>query len=83
MKAVLGEREIDISRLTEKRMREILSGMDDFKFERDLVERTLKARGHQCIFLPKYHCELKTKKGYGAKPKTTKENTCDYTFISL
>ena len=72
MKAVLGERGIDVSRLTEKRMREILSEMDDFKFERGFVEQTLKARGHQCIFLPKYHCELNTIKRVWGQAKNYK-----------
>ena len=39
-------------------MARLLSKQDDFFFQESLLEQKLKARGHICIFLPKFHCEL-------------------------
>jgi len=39
-------------------MAHLLSQQDDFKNQPSLVETLIKAAGHKCIFLPKFHCEL-------------------------
>jgi hypothetical protein len=39
-------------------MARLLSKQDDFKFQESLLEQKFKARGHFCVFLPKFHCEL-------------------------
>ncbi|KJA14630.1 hypothetical protein HYPSUDRAFT_98697, partial [Hypholoma sublateritium FD-334 SS-4] len=31
---------------------------DDFKNQPSMLETFIKSRGHECIFLPKFHCEL-------------------------
>jgi len=36
----------------------LLSKQDDFHFQKSLLEQKLKAKGHMCVFLPKFHCEL-------------------------
>jgi len=36
----------------------LLSKQDDFHFQESLLEQKLKAKGHMCVFLPKFHCEL-------------------------
>ena len=36
----------------------ILEYQDDFKEQKSLVQETIEAAGHHCIFLPKFHCEL-------------------------
>jgi hypothetical protein len=36
----------------------LLSNQDDFRHQESLLEQKIKARGHLCIFLPKFHCEL-------------------------
>jgi hypothetical protein len=36
----------------------LLSKQDDFHVQESLLEQKIKARGHMCIFLPKFHCEL-------------------------
>jgi hypothetical protein len=39
-------------------MARLLSNQDDFCHQESLLEQKIKARGHFCIFLPKFHCEL-------------------------
>jgi hypothetical protein len=39
-------------------MARLLSKQDDFVNQPSLLEQTIKDRGHLCVFLPKFHCEL-------------------------
>ena len=39
-------------------MARLLSRQEDFRNQVSLLEQTITARGHLCIFLPKFHCEL-------------------------
>lgn len=39
-------------------MYRVLSLQDDFVHEKPLLQHYLEGRGHVCIFLPKFHCEL-------------------------
>jgi len=39
-------------------MARLLSKQDDFRFQESLLEQKIKSRGHICVFLPKFHCEL-------------------------
>lgn len=39
-------------------MARLLSKQPDFLNQESLLETKIKARGHLCIFLPKFHCEL-------------------------
>lgn len=36
----------------------ILQGHQDFREQKSLIATTIEARGHKCVFLPKFHCEL-------------------------
>jgi hypothetical protein len=36
----------------------LLSKQDDFCLQESLFEQKLKSKGHLCVFLPKFHCEL-------------------------
>ena len=36
----------------------LLSKQDDFANQPSMLETLIKGRGHECIFLPKFHCEL-------------------------
>jgi hypothetical protein len=36
----------------------LLSQQDDFKNQESRLETFIRNRGHECIFLPKFHCEL-------------------------
>jgi hypothetical protein len=39
-------------------MHRVLSLQDDFANEKPLLQHYLEGRGHVCLFLPKFHCEL-------------------------
>lgn len=39
-------------------MAHLLSKQDDFRLQESLLEQKIKAKGHLCVFLPKFHCEL-------------------------
>jgi hypothetical protein len=36
----------------------LLSKQDDFANQESMLETLIKKAGHECIFLPKFHCEL-------------------------
>ena len=70
LKSVLEERGFDVRKLKAKCkpvcpvensnccMARLLSQQDDFKNQISMLEVLVKARGHEIIFLPKFHCEL-------------------------
>jgi hypothetical protein len=70
LKAVLEERGFDVSRLRAKCapvcpfeshnccMARLLSQQEDFINQESMLETLIKSAGHECIFLPKFHCEL-------------------------
>jgi hypothetical protein len=39
-------------------MARLLSQQDDFKNQPSMLETFIHSRGHECMFLPKFHCEL-------------------------
>ena len=39
-------------------MAHLLSKQDDFMNQVSMLETLIKEAGHECIFLPKFHCEL-------------------------
>ena len=39
-------------------MARLLSKQDNFHLQESLLEQKIKAKGHQCIFLPKFHYKL-------------------------
>ncbi len=39
-------------------MAHLLSKQDDFCLQESLLEQKIKSKGHLCVFLPKFHCEL-------------------------
>ena len=70
MQRVLQERGFDVAGLHAKCspvcpientnccMARLLSQQDDFKNQPSMLETYIHSRGHECIFLPKFHCEL-------------------------
>ncbi|KIK52546.1 hypothetical protein GYMLUDRAFT_180001 [Collybiopsis luxurians FD-317 M1] len=39
-------------------MRRVLELQNDFANEKPLLELVIEEQGHQCVFFPKFHCEL-------------------------
>lgn len=66
LKNVLIERGIDVRGMKLEDMRNEISTHPDFRVEQPEIAHFLRKRGHACIFLPKFHRELK--KNVGHKP---------------
>jgi hypothetical protein len=70
LKQVLEERGFNISKLKAKCspvcpfesqnccLARLLSQQEDFANQPSMLETLIKGAGHECIFLPKFHCEL-------------------------
>ena len=39
-------------------MSRLLSQQDDFRNQLSMLEQLIRDAGHECLFLPKFHCEL-------------------------
>ena len=49
---------INTTGMKAKEIRDILKGFDDFKASKTILEEYFAMRGHLCLYIPKYHCEL-------------------------
>jgi len=70
LKSVLEERGFDLTGLRSKCspvcpfesqgccMARLLSQQDDFRNQLSMLEQLIHDAGHECLFLPKFHCEL-------------------------
>jgi hypothetical protein len=55
----------------------------DFLAEKSLLKIEITKHGHECLFYPKFHCELNYIEFYwGAVKRYTREN-CNYSFAEL
>jgi hypothetical protein len=61
----------------------ILECQNDFKQQKSLVQETIEAAGHLCIFLPKFHCELNYIEFFWGVMKKYLHDNCNYTFTAL
>jgi hypothetical protein len=52
-------------------MARLLSQQDDFVNQTSMVETLITEAGHECLFLPKFHCELNPIKMVGQLLLTT------------
>ena len=63
--------------------RRVISLEPDFLAQRGAIEELIKKAGHECIFYPKFHCELNFIERYwGASKRYAREN-CDYSWSGL
>ena len=58
MKLVLQERGIDVKGMNAEKMRQKFNEFTDFTNQPTILEELVQRRGHICLYLPKYHCEL-------------------------
>ena len=64
-------------------MRNIISNQPDFKEQKCRVAEIVEERGHICIFLPKFHCELNWIEMYWGYVKRLVRQQCTYSFRDL
>ena len=48
-----------------------------------MVERFISSRGHECLFLPKYHCELNPIERVWGRAKDHTRKSCKYNNAAL
>ena len=59
LRCVLEERSVNTHGMKAKEMRDELRKFEDFQSDGvPLVEEMVTGRGHMCVFIPKFHCEL-------------------------
>ena len=80
---VLKERGIDTRNRKVDNMRKELASHSDFRDEKTKIEHTLYRRGHACILLPKFHCELNAIKRCWAQAKRYTRAYSSYTTAGL
>ena len=61
----------------------ILEYQPNFQAQKWLVQETIKALGHLCLILLKFHCELNFIKFFWGVIKQYLRDSCDYTFDTL
>jgi hypothetical protein len=61
----------------------LLSRQPDFLRQKPAVVEYLESRGHLCLLLPKYHCELNWIERWWGLAKQHTRKYCDYTFPGL
>ena len=79
-KRVLMERGIDTSGMKLEDMRNELASHLDFREEQPEITNFLRRKGHACIFLPKFHCELNPIEKCWAQAK---RYTCAHTNYTI
>lgn len=60
-----------------------LANQPDFLEQECQIMAIVKAAGHLCLFLPKYHCELNIIEFFWGKTKNHTRECCDFTLEGL
>jgi hypothetical protein len=63
--------------------RHCLASFADFRSQKSILEETIVAAGHVCLFFPKYHCELNPIESYWGAAKRHARSNCDYSWDGL
>ena len=61
----------------------LMNAQGDFMSEKTLVEHLVEQRGHQIIWIPKFHCELNWIEMIWGQSKKHTRKVCAYTFPAL
>lgn len=83
MKAVLEERGVNTERMKANDMRTVLSFHDDFISEKTMVEKIVTEKGHKCVYLPKFHCELNPIERVWGQAKVYSRAHTNFTLVGL
>ena len=76
MKTILIERRIDARGMKLESMRKKLASHPDFHDEQPEIANFLKRKGHACLFLPRFHCELNPiENGWAQAKRYTRAHT--------
>jgi hypothetical protein len=61
----------------------VLESQPNFLAKKSLLEIEITRRGHECLFYPKFHCELNYIEFYWAAVKRYTREHCNYSFAEL
>ena len=60
-----------------------MENQPDFQNEKSRLEIEIVQRGHECLFYPKFHCELNYIEYFQAAVKRYTRENCNYSFSEL
>ena len=83
LRMVLMERGVDVNNMTREDMILEISQHEDFINEKPTVAAYLTSRGHICLFIPKYHCELNPIERVWGHAKKYTRAYCNYSITGL
>ncbi len=83
MAKILTERGVDIAGMSVDAMRLVLAEHDDFKNEKEWLAQAVHDKGHDILFLPKFHCELNYIENVWAYVKSYLRRNCTFNFPAL
>ena len=83
MRAVLEERGVDTAKMKADEMREELKKFPDFTSDVPIVQEMIEERGHMCMFIPKYHCELNPIERCWCHAKKLTRKRCNGSIVKL
>lgn len=84
LKRVLEECGINMSKLNQKQMREVLGNHPDFKYGKSRIERLLAEEFRHIVYMiPKFHCELNPIERVWAQVKRYARAYCKYNIQSF
>ena len=65
------------------KMKEKLQTFEDFATQKSLLEELVESRGHLCMFIPKFHCELNPIEGVWCHAKKQTRAHCNGSIVRL
>ena len=83
LQLVLEERGVNVQGMLKQDMITELQSHADFAAELSIVEHILISRGHNCMFFPKFHCELNPIERVWGQAKRYTRAYCNYSIVGL
>ena len=83
VRQILWERGLWRDDLRLESARDLLDAQPDFREAKSALQEMIEDRGHRCIFLPKFHCELNPIEMVWGRMKKELRRICEYSFPAL
>jgi transposase len=83
LKLVLQERGVNVRGKKLEELRRIMSMYSDFHYEKPEIYHYLQRKGHGCLFLPKFHCEINPIEKCWSQAKRYTRARTNYTIMKL
>ena len=80
IKLILEERGVDTTKM---KAADMLGNHHDFKHENTALEHVIKSKGHYCVYILKFQCELNPIERVWGKAKQYTRSHCDYSIAGL